>query len=350
MKMEKNKIARIVFLILVSCFLSACNTLPGAPSDEVSLNTPTVMQEPTMTNKMQAVTDAWKSSIHANTYSLEKGPNTYCAKCHSPLNWDDEAKVDQPPNCVSCKFAFEAEPRIAVGNPLVPEEDWKNIDCLVCHKINEEQETVQLGWLNTITGYHETVANTTELCEKCHLDNQTLRHKRMLGENAHVSFQCTDCHDPHSLRANCKNCHSISLDATPTEALDHPPSRTNEDCILCHPNAWDEHDRTIQEAGNDDCGSCHVELVDQMKKAEMAQAHSILHANVSCVACHDASGLEVGLFETNNILIPFRTTELLGRQNTKPYQSHALQRDVDCGRCHYSGNPWNLESLNTETQ
>lgn len=350
MNSPKLIIKHMGILILVACSLSACNVTLGGLTENVSLNTPTVMQEPTMTPKMQAIWDAWEGSIHANTYSLEKGPNTYCSKCHSPLNWDDEAKVDAPPNCVSCKFAFEAEPRIAIGNPLVAEDDWKNIDCSVCHKVNEAEETVQLGWLNTVTGYHETVVTTTELCEKCHLDNQTLRHKRVLGENAHASFQCTDCHDPHSLRANCMNCHSIKMDAKPAEALNHPPSRTNEDCVLCHPNAWGDHDRTIQEAGNDDCGSCHVELVDQTKKEELSQAHSVLHMNVSCVACHDALNLEVGLYETNQMMITFRTTELLGRQNTKPYQSHSLQREVDCGRCHYSGNPWNIAPLTLESQ
>lgn len=349
MTSPKHTIKLFIMFVLAFCLLSACNVSNNPPIDVASL-TPTATQEPTMTPKMQAIRDSWESSIHANTYGLEKGPNTYCAKCHSPLNWDDGAKIDPPPNCVSCKFAFEAEPRIAIGNPLVPEDEWKNIDCSVCHKVNEAQETVQLGWLNTNTGYHETVTTTTELCEKCHLDNQTLGHKRVLGDKAHASFQCTDCHDPHSLRANCQNCHSIAMDAAPTEALTHPPSRTNEDCILCHPNAWGEHDRTIQEAGNDDCGSCHVELVDQTKKASMAQAHSLLHIGVSCVACHDASGMEVGIFETDNVWITFRTTELMGRESIKPYQSHKLQRKVDCGRCHYSGNPWNLELLDLKSQ
>ncbi|MCZ7672106.1 MAG: hypothetical protein M5U34_35770 [Chloroflexi bacterium] len=26
----------------------------------------------------------WENGPHANTYALEKGPNTYCAKCHAP--------------------------------------------------------------------------------------------------------------------------------------------------------------------------------------------------------------------------------------------------------------------------
>jgi cytochrome c551/c552 len=66
---------------------------------------------------------------------------------------------------------------------------------------------------------------------------------------------------------------------------------------------------------------------------------------VTCVACHDASGLDVGPVEGEDVWITFRTTELLGRANTEPYQSHALQRSVMCDRCHYPDNAWGLTAL-----
>ncbi len=230
----------------------------------------------------------WEQSSHAHTYALEKGPNTYCAKCHSPANWDPMARIDDPPNCVSCKFAFESSTRIAKDNPLVPEHDWVNIDCAVCHRVEDGIADSVIAWHNTTTGYYESVVSTTGLCEKCHLDNATLRHKRELGGGAHAGFECTDCHDPHTTRAGCADCH------------------------------------------------------DAAAISDVSPGHDPAHAVVTCAACHDASGLEVAPLEDDGVWMPFRTGELLGRVTREPYQSHNLQLSVDCTRCHFRGNPWGL--------
>jgi len=216
---------------------------------------------PTVPPEQKAIWISWESGPHADTYDLEKGPNTYCAKCHSPTNWDIAAKIDPPPNCVSCKFASESEPRIAQGNPLVPESEWNDIGCEVCHVVTDGMAEAGIGWLNPTTGYHETVANATELCEKCHLDNQTLRHKIDLGESAHADFDCVQCHDPHSLRASCTDCHSNITMSTTTVSINHPSAKSDDECRSCHPKAWDNHDREIKLGGNDDCMTCHVDLI-----------------------------------------------------------------------------------------
>lgn len=234
---------------------------------------------------------AWMGSPHGNTYNLGKGPNTFCARCHSPENWDPAAKPDQPPNCVSCKFPFDTEVRVAASNPLVPQPDWKDIGCVVCHATDDGSVKPDIAWFNTVTGYHETVTSTTELCEKCHTDTETIRHRRDLGQAAHADFTCTDCHDPHTTAASCgaAGCHE-------TVGSESPP----------------------------------------------IPGHDADHASVTCVACHDASGLDVGPVEGESVWITFRTTELLGRANTEAYQSHALQRSVICERCHFADNPWGL--------
>lgn len=234
---------------------------------------------------------AWMGSPHGNTYDLGKGPNTFCARCHSPENWDPAAKPDQPPNCVSCKFPFDSEVRVAASNPLVPQADWKDIGCVVCHTTDDGSVKPDIAWFNTVTGYHETVTSTTELCEKCHTDTETIRHRRDLGQAAHADFTCTNCHDPHTTAASCG-----------------APG--------CHPTVGGE--------------------------STPIPGHDADHASVTCVACHDASGLDVGPVEGENVWITFRTTELLGRANTEAYQSHALQRSVMCERCHYPENPWGL--------
>lgn len=270
--------------------------MPAGPEDgEPSANSPSA----TTTPDHSAYWLAWQESPHADTYSLEKGPNTYCARCHSPGNWDPAATIDAPPNCVSCKFAFEDEPRVAAGNPLVPEEEWQSIGCDVCHRQNEDGVIeAQIAWHDPVSGYYETVTDATDLCTRCHRDTETLRHNRELGD-AHPDFACTDCHDAHSLIAACEDCH-------------------------------DRQD--VLKAG-------------RRTAVGWQEVHDDEHDMVACVACHDASGLQVGPLDDGDRWMTFRTTELLGRANTEPYHSHTLQREVACGRCHFPDNQWDLPAV-----
>ena len=240
--------------------------------------------------ELPAIQAAWKSSPHADTYDLSKGPNTYCARCHSPQNWDPAAVIDPPPNCVSCKFSFEQEMRYAAGNPLVAEQNWKDIGCETCHPVEESVVQADLAWLDGETGTRATVGSPTELCEFCHTDTETLRHRRNLGSAAHAGFTCVDCHDAHSTAASCTT-------------------------VGCHP---------ALDAGNPIPG------------------HDDDHASVACVACHDAAGLAVEPVEGEAVWMTRRTTSLLGRETTQVYQSHSLQGPVDCARCHFDGNAWGL--------
>ena len=286
--------ACVVYPLLAACAEAGVGSLQETPyaylpTDIAATSSPV----------QQIAWQDWQKGPHSATYDLSKGPNTYCARCHSPLNWDQSAKIDPPPNCVSCKFAFEAKPRIAQGNPLVPKDDWKNIGCEVCHQMENGAVQGEIAWLNPITGYHETVISPTDLCEKCHTNTETLKHKRALGDQAHDGFICTSCHNPHSAVASCtqSGCH--------IEISEAGPATSQPQAIY-----WNHRDPA--------------------------------HVNLACVACHDASGLEVGPLENQQVWMTFRTVLLLGRQNNEPYQSHDLQAVVDCGRCHFFGNPWGL--------
>ena len=55
--------------------------------------------------------DDWKMSAHS-LYDLGHGPNEWCARCHSPQNWDPEAYVGPPPSCMTCKFPTDDELRV----------------------------------------------------------------------------------------------------------------------------------------------------------------------------------------------------------------------------------------------
>ena len=342
-----NKILRnfigMVFIVLLA---SACQG--AATGTETPTAVPSATLEPTsqptatltLMEQNPAEWVAWKGGPHAAGYDPSKGPNTYCARCHSPANWDPQAVINDPPNCVSCKFQNETEMRIAVGNPPVPEAEWKGLECGTCHKVQEGRLAAEPTWYDKQTGYYESVGTTTKLCEKCHLDNETLRHKRELGEETHIGFTCTNCHDPHSMQASCtqSGCHDNWGSTTTAGTIPHP-SMGMGTSVSC------------SEAG------CHSGTNFSDKPTPSAitgftwNHQDGLHTAVTCVACHDASGLPAKYLEDQKIWVVFRVTELLGRYNEKVYQSHALTRSVNCSRCHYIDNPWGLvESVGWTTE
>jgi hypothetical protein len=299
-----GRLPPLIFLLFIS-LLVACTPVNEASAVVVTSTAVPSTQDATVT----AVRARWESGPHANTYDLGKGPNTYCARCHSPQNWDPAATIDPPPNCVSCKFPFEAEPRQAAGNPLVPAAEWQSIGCEICHPIENDSVLPEVAWLDVQTGYHETVFDSTLLCEQCHVDQGAIFHQRQLGNSVHTDFSCTNCHDAHDGSASCTavGCHEgINMTSSPPEA-------------------------TLAE------------------DTYTAVAHSNSHIDVTCVACHDGSGLAIGPVEGGNTWITFRDVAFLERMTTEPYQSHHLQRAVSCTRCHFPDNPWQLEPYdNTE--
>jgi hypothetical protein len=237
--------------------------------------------------------------------------------------------VDQPPNCVSCKFEFEASPRIAKGNSLVTRENWQSIRCDVCHAVSKGIASSEIAWWDQATGEYEAVASSTALCEKCHADTEVLRHRRDLGNAAHAGFRCTNCHDAHSTTTSCTQagCHT---DIGQAAGQATPPATPS----------------VGHQAGSQGfCGGpqCHASATAAAQGTRLM--HDGIHAVVTCVACHDASGLEVGPLEDGSAWVTWRKTELLGRENNEPYQSHAITRQVDCLRCHNAGNPWGLVEL-----
>jgi hypothetical protein len=268
-------------IVALAVMLGACQAAPRTPEATAA---PTV--------NAVALRQAWQSSPHANTFDEGKGPNTYCARCHSPLNWDPLAKIDQPPNCVSCKFSFDPAPRIAKSNPPVARTDWKDIGCEVCHATTNGVVSSQIAWTDKAAGQSAPIANATLLCEKCHTDTDTIKHKIDLGTSVHKGFTCVSCHDAHSTTASCS-------------------------AQACHPTT------------------------SPVFKA--VTAHDDAHKAVSCNACHDASGAKIGT--DKGTFVTLKSSELLGRTTTAPIPSHNLQRVVDCTRCHAAGNPWGLKPV-----
>ncbi len=197
---------------------------------------PTKAPEPTKAVDLAAIQAAWKGGPHNNQYDLYRGPNTYCAVCHSPRNWDPAAKVGTAPNCFSCKFPYDTAVRKNPNDRFLTAAEWKPIGCDICHP---DGKGPKIAIWNNGTGKYDPVLTTTQLCEKCHTDSLgATRHQVRLGGGAHSNQigttkhrpdQCTDCHNPHSGAASCTNCHT-SL----SKIAGHDAAHANVRCVACH--------------------------------------------------------------------------------------------------------------------
>ena len=177
--------------------------------------------------------------------------------------------------------------------------------------------TEGIAWLNPISMEYESVNTPNELCEKCHVTTvgtgnpvrSAVSHKIILGGPAHLNYAgfidevkppayCSDCHDPHTQQPKqCQDCHEID---TATHA-----------------------------------GGRYIAMEDKL----------------TCMACHDASGAEVGpnpAEDAGGIWTTLLTEVGRSGPTTTAIISHSIQYTVACNRCHFEGNTWEL-TVYTET-
>lgn len=199
---------------------------------------------------------------------------------------------------------------------MISEEDWVGISCNQCHEVDENGTVISVAWLNPISMDYHDVNTPTELCEKCHVTTtgnsfgSAVDHKITLGGSAHLNYggfigenpppqYCTDCHDPHS-----------------TEPLA--------------------------------CNDCH-----DVESSETHATVNIMLDKVSCMACHDAGGYDVGPHpvDPENELWTTQLTEM-GRSgpSTSVIVSHSIVHEVLCTRCHFEENTWGLTVLTEDGQ
>lgn len=272
---------------MVAVLMAACQA-PVAPGTPTPAPTPVI----SASAEQSGVQQAWAKSKHASTFvTADDGANNICARCHSPENWMPTDPADMPETCATCKFTVKTPKPVA-------QADWKSIPCATCHRVENGALTDKVAYNNSAITQFETgtdpyvaVASNRELCEKCHRDHGGFPYNVDLGQSKHSGFDCTKCHDPHTVTASCT-------------------------AAGCHPDA--------------------------LKPATPIAGHDQAHAAVTCSACHDASGLKVG--PTNGKLnwVTYRPTAPGGKTGQTPFVSHNLQRKVDCARCHFAKNPWGI--------
>lgn len=242
-----------------------------------------------------------------NAYDIGHGPNTWCTRCHSPQNWDPEAFQGPPPDCFTCKFAHLEEMNVAPGNPFVPEEEWVGVPCETCHHVDENGiVTPGIAWFNPITMDYVAVSNSTELCEKCHVTTtgnafgSAVDHKITLGGSAHLNYggflgevpppsYCADCHDPHTLEP--------------------------KQCVDCHESVT-------------------------TSDTHMKGYNALMLDKLTCMACHDATGMDVGPPPDGEGGPWVTQVTSVGRAGptTEFVLSHSIVYTVACDRCHFVDN------------
>jgi hypothetical protein len=328
--MVKVRISFMLGLVLLfTLLITGCQPTASTPQVERVVETvihtvvvePTPMptEEPPPPPDYSDIMAEWEQSPHGNTYDLGKGPNTYCSRCHSPQNWDPESTVDAAPNCVTCKFATDAELRIASTMDFVSEEDWVGITCESCHRM-EEGVVQGVAWYNPLSGEHMDVNTPNEICTNCHLTSQGVSstggrgvtHEIYLGGSAHKNWAgmlsterrpefCSDCHNPHT--------------------------QEPQGCVDCH----------------------------EINAAEHANgSYPTMAAKVTCMGCHEASGMDVGPHPNEamgGVWVPI-VSEMSrsGELTSSAVVSHSVQWLVSCDRCHFEGNLHELPVLTADGQ
>ena len=79
--------------VLFLSMLAAVVGLAGCTPPESPTPTPTPRDD-------TVIRTALSEGVHGDTYDVGTGPNTYCAQCKSPVNYDPQSAIDLPPNCL----------------------------------------------------------------------------------------------------------------------------------------------------------------------------------------------------------------------------------------------------------
>jgi hypothetical protein len=234
-----------------------------------------------------AIEAAWQSSPHADTFILDaNGQNNTCARCHAPINWMP-SMADLPESCYACKFELEDPPS------TIAESDWNDIPCNICHKVDKKGNVeAEFAWLEIAPlGEYADVASPSELCLKCHTAADVPGHSTIQLGGDHPDYICTDCHSAHDTSTSC-------------------------DAVGCHP--------------------------DVIEPVTPIPGHDQDHRSVTCGACHDASGMEVGPDKESGLWTTFISGSAEDGVDRFPYTSHNVVLDARCDRCHFVNNPWGL--------
>ncbi len=267
--------ALVIFLMTI---LSACGESGRPQCEPTPGGDDSAAAIPTsMPQSPEEIHTLWDSGAHADTQVLsEDGQNEDCATCHDRLNWTPSQSSS---STVGLKSAS------SVSTHAI--SDQGAVTCEICHE--GEPGEGGIAWLAEPTMHlYEEVKGPTQLCIKCHLENGYEGHLRISVMGPHIDLECVDCHNSHDTTSSCTD------------------------------------------------SGCHSPFAQE---CEPIQTHDKPHAEVTCSACHDATGMPIAWNEEHSAWDTF--TEVSEDATARSVTSHQLALEVDCDRCHEPGNhPW----------
>ena len=274
----------------------------GAESPEVSNDSTTDTEEGSVDSESgDAESDSgldpaivaqqeWESSVHASSFVVDnEGNNNPCARCHAPMNWMPTLD-DIPESCQACKFELETPPS------FIPESEWQHVSCVMCHQVDKKgvvQPAVE--WLEIpVLEEYVSVETYSELCLKCHNTEDISEHGQVIVGSDHADMQCTGGHSPHNTTTTCMNgdCHSDVLSDS-DQIPGHDDDHKDVSCAACHDNAgWDVGPPPETGIWTTFSPWSHEEMI--------VEADSILQTGTVPFSSHDI-GLEVNV---NGVISP----------------------------------------------
>ncbi len=130
----------LTLVLLLATLLVACQSDTVAPGGtELQVQ---VAEDAGAEPNLQEIQQAWQIGPHVDTFVVTaEETNMACARCHAPAafipSMDDLSEA-----CLICKFEIDPPP------PLVPPEEWTNIECNVCHLVSKKGEVdPEYAWL-----------------------------------------------------------------------------------------------------------------------------------------------------------------------------------------------------------
>jgi hypothetical protein len=96
------------------------------------------------------------------------------------------------------------------------------------------------------------------------------------------------------------------------------------------------------------CEDCHTTILSD---EEHINGMNAMHTNVTCMACHDASGYDAGPHTDEamgGLWVTQETTTSRGTTSTNDVVSHSPTKGVSCDRCHFADNTNDLVVLTAD--
>jgi len=298
-------------------------------------------------------------NLSRNFYSV---PADACLACHDDAKYAAFSQSEHA-TIKDMKFNADGSPRAEItikgsdGQEYHANENFDAKDCERCH-INTNCGTCH--WTSTIKQKQE--GSVIDLWTSYDKDSDTVKGAMTeYGMDWTVNVASHDFRNAEELTSSndvCTTCHigyyqgDKSVPAIGLEGMGirrHPQVQelalsaargvheTQQLCTGCHK---DLHEMVYQNTehgarlgGTTECINCHAD------KAPTGETHK----TVTCIACHDA---ELGVHLDNGMVYPMALKHNL----EESWPSHNLTLEIQCTKCHFSGNEVGASETVTEEE